>query len=118
MNTFRPFTAPLPKKTAPLTQAGPAETVTLTIKLSPDGRIDVRGPLDNKVVCLGLLAIAQDLVLNTNRQLISGGVAPEPGQAVDIDVPLLGVPPAAQAEQNTQAPAGALGAYTPGAHKG
>lgn len=39
-----------------------SEKVVFTITLQPDGRVDINGPLENKVICFGLLTIAQHLV--------------------------------------------------------
>lgn len=36
----------------------------LTIKMTPDGQISVEGPLENKILCLGLLEIAKSTVMN------------------------------------------------------
>ena len=37
--------------------------IILKITLKEDGNIDVNGPLHNKVLCLGMMEIAKDLVL-------------------------------------------------------
>ena len=34
----------------------------ITVTLYDDGRINVNGPLENRVICLGLLAVATDQV--------------------------------------------------------
>lgn len=36
----------------------------ITITFYTDGRVNVNGPLENKVICLGLLAVAQHQVNN------------------------------------------------------
>lgn len=36
------------------------KTIELRIQLHPDGRIEVRGPLTDKILCYGLLALATD----------------------------------------------------------
>ena len=38
------------------------ERVTVTIVLEPDGKVNVNGPLGDKVLMYGLLGIAHDLV--------------------------------------------------------
>ena len=37
--------------------------IVLTITLKPDGSLDVSGPIHHKLVALGMLTIAKDLVL-------------------------------------------------------
>jgi hypothetical protein len=38
------------------------ERVTVTIVLEPDGKVNVNGPLSDKVLMYGLLGLAHDLV--------------------------------------------------------
>ncbi len=42
----------------------------LEIIMSPDGRVGVNGPLDNKVLCLGLLELAKDIVIKYEHKMI------------------------------------------------
>ena len=38
--------------------------VTLTIMLKPTGEVALAGPIENKLLCLGLLAVAQNVIIN------------------------------------------------------
>jgi predicted component of type VI protein secretion system len=42
--------------------------VKLEIVLHPDGRVAIDGPLENRILCLGLLAEAEELVRQVGRQ--------------------------------------------------
>ncbi len=45
------------------TEAAPAaRTIVLTITATSDGQVQVSGPLDNKLLCYGLLEIARQQV--------------------------------------------------------
>ena len=41
-------------------------SVTLTIELQPDGKVGVTGPIDNKVLCYGMLEAARDAIKDFN----------------------------------------------------
>jgi hypothetical protein len=36
--------------------------IVLTITLHPDGRVDATGPLDNKIICFGMLEVAKQVI--------------------------------------------------------
>lgn len=44
--------------------------IELTIKLEPDGKISIGGPLHDKILCLGLLELAKDVIKNYNPSAI------------------------------------------------
>lgn len=39
-----------------------SQSIELVITMTPDGQVGVRGPIDNLVVCYGLLEIARDAI--------------------------------------------------------
>lgn len=39
------------------------QPVTLAVTLHPDGNLQLQGPVDNKILCLGLLDLARHAVL-------------------------------------------------------
>lgn len=49
----------------------------LTIILHPNGNVDVNGPLQDKILCYGLLEIAKDLIRNYKPGAI---LKPSPGE--------------------------------------
>jgi len=40
--------------------------VVITITLEDDGKVNVTGPLPDKILCYGLLSIAEDVIRNFN----------------------------------------------------
>ena len=38
------------------------EPVTLSITFEPNGKLTVNGPIDNKVLCYGILELARDVI--------------------------------------------------------
>lgn len=44
-------------------------TATIMITMTSDGKINVNGPLENKLLMLGLLEIAKDTTLKYNDQI-------------------------------------------------
>ena len=48
------------------------QPVQLTITMEADGRIGVSGPIDNLVLCLGLLELAKDALRNHAQQKTAG----------------------------------------------
>lgn len=44
--------------------------IRLTITMDADGRIQIHGPIENRVLCYGLLGIAHDLVKDHDPQKI------------------------------------------------
>lgn len=60
----------------------PAPLPEITIRLQPNGGVSVTGPLEHKVLCLGMLAMAENVV-NTFRQGQQNGLTmPAPGVAI------------------------------------
>ena len=52
-------------------------TTKLTITLSPNGRVDVNGPIDNAMLCYGLLEVAKDVIrMHVQKKSESGIVIP------------------------------------------
>lgn len=49
----------------------PADAVVITVTFTPDGNVNVSGPIENKVLCYGLLEMAKDAIrrYNPNRIL-------------------------------------------------
>lgn len=48
--------------------------ITLTITLKPSGEVGLNGPIDNKILCLGLMDLARDIVIKYEHKAIQ--VAP------------------------------------------
>lgn len=46
----------------------PPEPITLTITLGTDSRISVNGPIDNNLLCYGLLELAKVAIQERTRQ--------------------------------------------------
>lgn len=46
------------------------EAVTLTVTMTPDGNVNVNGPIANKVLCYGLLELAKDAIRRYNPERI------------------------------------------------
>ena len=61
---------------------GAPGAITITITMSPDGKINVNGPLENKIVFFGLLEIAKETCTKYNDAAASGIVAPPPGLVI------------------------------------
>jgi len=51
---------------------------TLTITMEETGGVHVSGPLDNKVLCYGLLEVAKDIVLDHEKKKEQRIVPPGP----------------------------------------
>ena len=52
-------------------------TTKLTITLSPNGQVSVTGPIDNAMLCYGLLEVAKDVVrMHVQKKAESGIVIP------------------------------------------
>ena len=52
-------------------------TTKLTITLSPNGQVSVTGPIDNAMLCYGLLEVAKDVVrTHVQKKAESGIVIP------------------------------------------
>ena len=52
-------------------------TTKLTITLSPNGGVSVTGPIDNAMLCYGLLEVAKDVVrMHVQKKAESGIVIP------------------------------------------
>ena len=58
-----------------------SEPITLIIRLQPNGAVEVNGPIQNKVLCYGLLGAAHDAIRDYKSveepkiAIISGAVA-------------------------------------------
>ncbi len=51
-------------------------TTKLTITMSPNGAISVTGPIDNGLLCFGLLEVAKDVVREHIRKKAESGIVP------------------------------------------
>ena len=51
-------------------------TVTLTITMDDAGNVGVSGPIENKVLSLGLLAVAHEAILEQGRKSANRLVTP------------------------------------------
>ena len=52
-------------------------TTKLTITLSPNGQVSVTGPIDNAMLCYGLLEVAKDVVrMHVQKKAENGIVIP------------------------------------------
>lgn len=47
---------------------GLMQPIQIVIAMTPDGQVSVNGPLENKVLMLGLLEIAKDLALKHKQE--------------------------------------------------
>lgn len=70
---------PIPTATAPT--SGPNPVAQLAIVLFDNGSIAVNGPIDNKLLALGLLEIAKDTVIKHCDKADKRIVEPPPGMA-------------------------------------
>lgn len=59
-----------------MTNNGSREPITLTITLSPDGQLNVNGPLHNRIICLGMLEMAKAVVVNFKEHSAIAQVRP------------------------------------------
>ncbi len=51
-------------------------TTKLTIIMSPDGTVLVTGPIDNGLLCFGLLEVAKDVIRERIRKKTESGIVP------------------------------------------
>ena len=51
-------------------------TTKLTITLSPNGGVSVNGPIDNAMLCYGLLEVAKDVVRMHVQKKAESGITP------------------------------------------
>ncbi len=51
-------------------------TAKLTITMSPNGAISVTGPIDNGLLCFGLLEVAKDVIREHIRKKAESGIVP------------------------------------------
>ena len=51
-------------------------TTKLTITMSPSGAISVTGPIDNGLLCFGLLEVAKDVVREHIKKKAESGIVP------------------------------------------
>jgi hypothetical protein len=56
--------------------------VQLVITLSPDGNVNVQGPIENKLLCYGLLEAAKDAIRNFDPARKPGLLLPRMGVEV------------------------------------
>lgn len=57
------------------------EKLTLTVILEADGRIGVTGPIDNKVLCYGMLELARQAIQAYEPKI----QAPNAGKLIDLN---------------------------------
>ena len=50
--------------------------VKLTITVLPDGHVEVEGPIDNKVLCYGMLECAKDAIRAHNEKKDKSAILP------------------------------------------
>lgn len=58
--------------------------IQLVISMDEAGAVSVNGPLNNKVLCYGLLATAQDVIKDMNDQQAKKIVAPTNGDVLSL----------------------------------
>jgi hypothetical protein len=58
--------------------------VTLVIELEPDGKVSLAGPLENKLLCYGLLEIARQSVQDYDATKRVQSAAELPGRLVSL----------------------------------
>ena len=51
-------------------------TTKLTITMSPNGAVSVTGPIDNGLICYGLLEVAKDVVRDHIKKKAESGIVP------------------------------------------
>lgn len=51
-------------------------TTKLTITMSPNGGVQVQGPIDNGLLCFGLLEVAKDVIREHIRKKAESGIVP------------------------------------------
>ncbi len=51
-------------------------TTKLTITLSPDGHVGVQGPIDEVMLCFGLLEVAKDVIRTHAQQQAESAIVP------------------------------------------
>ena len=51
-------------------------TTKLTIIMSPNGTVSVTGPIDNGLLCFGLLEVAKDVIRERIRKKAESGIVP------------------------------------------
>ncbi len=51
-------------------------TKKLTITMSPSGAIQVHGPIDNGLLCFGLLEVAKDVIRDHIKKKAESGIVP------------------------------------------
>ncbi len=52
------------------------DTTKLTITLSPNGKVQVEGPIDQIMLCYGLLEAAKDVLRTHAQKKAAGSVVP------------------------------------------
>jgi hypothetical protein len=58
------------------------QAITLTITRNPDGSIGVQGPLNDKVVCYGLLGAARDAIYDMHAAAAKSPIQTVPAGAL------------------------------------
>ena len=43
----------------------------ITIKVNPDGTLSIGGPIENKVLCLGIIELAKKAIIDHNPSVIA-----------------------------------------------
>lgn len=61
---------------------GAPPQATLTITMTTDGQIQVAGPISDKILCYGLLAVAHDIIAAHVTEPESKILTPPPGLSV------------------------------------
>ncbi len=51
-------------------------TTKLTIIMSPNGTVSVTGPIDNGILCFGLLEVAKDVIKEHIGKKVESGIVP------------------------------------------
>ena len=51
-------------------------TTKLTITMSPNGEVRVHGPIDNALLCYGLLEVAKDVIRDHIKKKAESGIVP------------------------------------------
>jgi hypothetical protein len=61
--------------------------IELTIQMDPSGNVSINGPIDNTILCYGLLEVARDLLKNhrdKKQQMTASIVAPTTSDIVRL----------------------------------
>ena len=56
----------------------PEATATLTITMTTAGQVSVNGPIENRLLCYGLLEIARDTIVEFNKKSGAKILVPPP----------------------------------------